>query len=131
MEPRELALKFIEHINSQNLDELCGLMSENHRFVDALGAIVQGREQMRQGWAGYFSVVPDYRILCEEMIEQGNVVAAFGTAGGTYCPNGKLKVENEWQVPAAWRIEVKDNLILEWRVYADNEAMRRLMKEEH
>ncbi len=127
MEPRDTVLKFIEQISAQKVDGLCDLMSENHQFIDALGAKVQGREQMRRAWTGYFQLVPDYHISCEEIFVRGNVVAAFGTAGGTYCPNGELLKENEWQVPAAWRAEVTDHLISEWRVYTDNEPIRRLM----
>ena len=88
---------------------------------------MQGREQMRKAWAGYFKMVPDYQISCAELIERGNVAAAFGSAGGTYCSNGDLLEENKWQVPAAWRVEVSDNLVSEWRVYTDNEPIRRLM----
>jgi ketosteroid isomerase-like protein len=102
-------------------------MSEDHRFIDALGSIVQGREQMRKGWIGYFGMVPDYRIACEEIIERGDIVAAFGTAGGTYSPDGSMMDENRWEVPAAWRARVVDGLVSEWRVYADNEPIRQLM----
>jgi len=127
MQPKEIVRKFIEQINARNVDELCRLMSERHRFIDALGAVVEGREQMRLGWAGYFRMVPDYQISCEEIMEQGDVVAAFGIARGTYCPDGELLAENGWQVPAAWRAEVSDGLVSEWRVYTDNEPLRRLM----
>jgi ketosteroid isomerase-like protein len=127
MEPKEVVLKFIEEINAHNLDGLCALMSEDHQFVDALGSIVQGREQMRKGWVGYFQMVPDYRITCEEIIERGDVVAAFGTAGGTYTPDGTLLDENKWNVPAAWHATVADGLVSVWRVYTDNEPIRQLI----
>jgi len=125
---KEIVLQFVEQINSQNVDGLCSLMSEQHRFIDAFGAIVQGREQMRQAWIGYFHLVPDYQILLEEVFEYGNAVVAFGTAGGTYAPNGELLEQNKWQVPAAWRASVSDNFLTEWRVYADNEPLRQLMR---
>jgi hypothetical protein len=32
----------------------------------------------------YFRMVPDYHISCDEMIVQGDVVAAFGKAGASY-----------------------------------------------
>lgn len=127
MEAKEVVLKFIREINAHNIDGLCALMSEDHRFIDALGSVVQGREQMRKGWIGYFGMVPDYRIICEEIIERGNSVAAFGTAGGTYSPDGVLMDENKWNVPAAWRARVVDGLVSEWRVYTDNEPIRQLM----
>ena len=124
---KDIVVKFVEQINSQNVDGLCGLMSEDHKFIDALGAVCQGREEMRQAWTGYFHLVPDYQISLEEIVENGNVVAAFGTAGGTYSPGGELLAENSWQVPAAWLAIVSDNLLTEWRVYTDNEPIRRLM----
>ena len=127
MATKDIVLKFVEQINSQNVDGLCELMSEQHRFVDALGTVIEGREQMRKAWAGYFKMVPDYQLSCAEIIERGNVAAAFGSAGGTYTPKGQLFEENRWLVPAAWRVEVSDNLVSEWRVYTDNEPIRRLM----
>lgn len=129
MSAKDIVLKFIERINSQNIEGMCNLMTEQHRFIDALGCVIEGREQMRQGWRGYFQMVPDYQILCEELMENGNVVAGFGSAGGTYSPGGgeRLSAENRWQIPAAWRVEVENDLISEWRVYADNEPIRKLM----
>ena len=127
MKASEVVTRFIEQVNAQSTDGICRMMTEDHRFIDGLGSVAQGREQMRQGWAGYFSMVPDYWISSEEMIERDGVVAVFGTAGGTYCANGELLGENRWQVPAAWRAEVREDLVAEWRVYADNEPIRRLM----
>ena len=129
MVAKDIVLKFIERINSQDIELMCDLMTEQHRFIDALDNVINGREQMRQGWLGYFKMVPDYQILCEELFENGNVIAAFGSAGSTYSPEdgGRLLEENRWRVPAAWRAEVEDNLISEWRVYADNEPIRKLM----
>ena len=127
MNTKELVLEFVRRINARDVDGLCSLMSEDHRFIDALGAIVQGREALRQAWTGYFQLVPDYQISLEEIFERDHVIAAFGTAGGTYAPDGKLLPENRWRVPAAWRAERKDGLLTEWRVYADNEPIRQLM----
>jgi hypothetical protein len=57
----------------------------------------------------------------------------LGVARGTYSPDGQLRAENRWETPAAWRALVEygpaeDGLVAEWRVYADNEPMRRLMR---
>jgi hypothetical protein len=127
MNAKDVLLEFVRQINAQNVDGLFKIMSEDHRFIDALGSTVQGREAMRQAWIGYFHLVPDYQISLEEIFENENAIAAFGTAGGTYSPNGELLEENRWQVPAAWRAEVRNNLLTEWRVYADNEPIRQLM----
>ncbi len=111
-----------------DVDGLCNLMTEDHKFIDALGQMVQGREAMRDAWGMYFRMVPDYHISYDEMIGEGDVVAAFGVAGGTYSSDGyELVDENKWRAPVALRAVVKDDLLVEWRVYVDNEPIRQLM----
>jgi len=128
MRAKEIVLRFIERINAHDVDGLYDLMTEDHKFVDAPGETVQGRDSMRGAWGMYFRMVPDYHISCDELICEGNVVAAFGVAGGTYSQDGKeLPEENRWQAPVALRAEIKGDLVAEWRVYVDNEPIRRLM----
>ena len=38
-----------------------------------------------------------------------------------------LNPENRWQTPVAIRASVEDGLVAEWRVYADNEPIRKVM----
>ena len=35
--------------------------------------------------------------------------------------------ENFWEVPASWLAVVQGGLLAEWRVYADNQPLRKLM----
>ncbi len=121
---------FVERINAQDPDGLSKLMSDDHTFIDALAYKVVGREAMRKGWIGYFSMVPDYWIECETVLVKGSTVAAFGRAGGTYVHDGILKPENRWEIPAAWMAVARRGKIIEWRVYADNEPIRRIMARE-
>ena len=100
------------------------MMAPEHRFVDSLGNAVYGREKMRAGWAGYFRMVPDYSIAVEESFGDGPVVLMLGIAEGTYAPAGELKAESRWKTPVALRAQVEDGLVVEWRVYADNEPLR-------
>ena len=120
--------QFIANINRRDVDGLCRLMTANHLFVDSLGVEVRGREAMREGWRAYFAIVPDYHITVTDHLETGPVVALFGRARGTYAPGGKLLPQNRWVMPAAWKAVVHGGLICEWRVYADNEPIRRLMR---
>ncbi len=122
-----VAQAFVDAINGQDVDALAELMSEEHRFVDALGGVVQGREAMRAAWKGYFGMVPDYTITIEEVHVDGPVVVMLSDVGGTYAPGGKMQPENRWKTPAALRAHVEDGKVAEWRVYADNEPMRRLV----
>ena len=121
MSPVETVLAFFNAINEQ--DQLAALMTEDHIFIDPLGNSVHGRENMRVGWRGYFAMCPDYRVSYENTFHDGSIVAAFGSAGGTIGVNGELLPENQWQTPAAWRVVVRDGLMQEFRVYADNKPV--------
>jgi len=122
-----IAHAFVRAINRRDPEELAALMTGDHVFIDGLGTKVTGRDRMKAGWAGYFRMVPDYRITVEETFSEGAVVAMLGTAHGTYTADGTLSRENYWSTPAAWRAVVRDSLVAEWRVYADNEPIRQIM----
>lgn len=123
MNPVETVLAFLDAINRHDPDKIAGLMTEDHVFIDALGASVRGREKMRAGWRAYFAMCPDYRVSHEDVFRNGDTVAVFGSAGGTIVVNGQSSPENKWQIPAAWRVLVHGGLIQEFRVYADNKPV--------
>lgn len=125
-----VAQAFIRAINRQDVDALAALMAPEHRFVDSLGNVVEGREKMCAGWAAYFRMVPDYSIAVNEAFRNGLVVVMLGVAEGTYAPDGQLKPENRWKTPVALRAQVGDGLVTEWRVYADNEPIRERMRKD-
>jgi ketosteroid isomerase-like protein len=125
--PQTTAHAFVKAINHRDIEKLWKLMSDEHRFVDSLGTVVQGRDKMRDGWAGYFSMVPDYTVIVDETFSDGATVVMLGAAQGTYVKDGQLLKENFWQTPAAWRAQIRDEKVAEWRVSADNEPIRQLM----
>jgi len=122
-----VAQAFVRAINRQDVDGVAALMSPTHRFIDSLGKVIEGLEKMREGWAGYFRMVPDYSLAIEEFYPGDPVVVMIGVAAGTYTRDGKLNPENRWQTPVAVRALVEDGLVAEWRVYADNEPIRKVM----
>lgn len=124
----EVVDAFLAAINSADLDRLCALLSVDHQFFDGLGNRIQGREAMRKAWRGYFEWFPDYRVSVEETFSRGDSVALFGRAEGTYSAGGQPRKKNHWVVPAAWKAIVRDGLIAEWRVYADNQPARALLR---
>jgi ketosteroid isomerase-like protein len=126
--PVELVLKFLEKINQHDVDGLVSLMSEEHVLVDSLGNRLQGREMLKAGWQAYFKMCPDYTVSQEKIFAHGNVVAAFGSAGGTIATQGELKPENRWRIPAAWMATVRTGQLVEWRVYADNKPVYEILK---
>jgi ketosteroid isomerase-like protein len=144
-QPLEVAMDFIKRINAGDIGSLCELMTENHIFQDALGKRFMGRETMRQGWTNYLKMVADYQVHADEFFQTDERIAIFGTASGRYVgPGAKtgnraptaavshgvesaLGPNGFWEVPAAWRALVRDGKIAEWRVYADNQPLRKLM----
>jgi ketosteroid isomerase-like protein len=123
MSPVETVLLFLDRINQRDVDKLAELMTKDHVFIDSLGQSVRGREKMRAGWQSYYAFCPDYWVSHEEIFHNGDLVAVFGSAGGTIAAHGKLPPENKWQTPAAWLAVVEKGLVREWRVYADNKPV--------
>ena len=146
-----VARAFVAAINRGDLHGLVELMTPKHRFIDSLGSVTEGREAVRAGWVGYCRMVPDYRIDVEESYcgeKPGNadpaappsllsgfaqedssfVVVMLGMARGTFAPDGEPKPENRWETPVALRALIEDGKVAEWRVYADNEPIRRLIR---
>ena len=129
---REIKMKiihqFIERMNAHDVDGLCALMTNDHTFVDSIGSTIHGRGEMHRAWTGYFRLFPDYKIVSEDLLQTGNTIAVFGRASATYSPSGHMYKDHHWEVPAAWKAVIKDNLIAEWHVYADNYKTVRMIK---
>jgi ketosteroid isomerase-like protein len=123
----DVALAFVGRINSHDVEGLVALMTEDHCFVDGLGQTVRGRERMKTSWAGYFNWFPDYSVKIDDVLSKGNVVGLFGTARGTYSVSGELLPANHWDIPAAWKAVIRSACVSEWRVYADNEPVWKIM----
>lgn len=130
-DPVEVVQSFINAINAHTVPALCNLMTDDHIFVDSLGTTVQGREEMRKAWIGYFYIIPDFTITAIDIFHRENDVALFGHARGTYSIKGNMLEGNRWEMPAAWRAIVRNGRVAEWHVYADNEPLRQIIAEEH
>jgi len=126
-EALDVVMEFIKRINAGDPIALGQMMTEDHVFQDALGGRFVGRDKMMEGWKQYFQFVADYRIRAEEFFQTDQTFAFFGSASGLYVRNGKSGKEDFWEIPAAWRAVVRGKLIAEWRVYADNQPLRKLM----
>src|SRR5436189_6095758 len=87
MTSKETILAFIDRINAHDVDGLAQLMTDNHRFIDAHGNEVVGRETMTAGWRGYFNLFTVYSIEVNEILEKGETFAMIAFTGGV------LKVE--------------------------------------
>src|SRR5689334_19929227 len=106
--PIEAVLRFEQAINARNPEAIIALMAADGEFVDSLGNRIQGAAKLKAAWEIYFKMVPDYSISHSEIFADGNTVAVFGSAQGTFAKDGQLNKDNAWKTPAAWRAVVKD-----------------------
>ena len=131
MSAAKIALLFVEAINSANIEMLAGLMTEDHTFIDADGSEHSGSQKMRVGWQDYFSIVPDFKIKINDHFERENIAILIGTAEGTFIENGKIKTENHWKVPAAWRVNISNNKVMIWQLFTNQEPMIKIYNRIH
>ncbi|MEX2238299.1 MAG: hypothetical protein WEB00_12275 [Dehalococcoidia bacterium] len=116
---------FVDKINRHDEMAIELAMSFDHAFIDAAGTRAEGRE--KADWPGYFKWVPDYRIDVDQWLEDGETVAAFGKASGTFVQGAQRLDENRWEVPAAWRGLVRYGKVKEWQVYCDTHPMKEIL----
>jgi ketosteroid isomerase-like protein len=116
--------RFIERINSHDVTGIVGMCTNDHRFIDSLGQILTGREQLQRAWSGYFELFSDYCIEVETLIASARSALVAGHASAT----AKVRSSKApWRIPAAWRAEVDADLIDLWQVYADNRPVYELI----
>jgi len=115
MANKQTILAFIDRIKAHDLDGLAALMGDDHIFIDAHGNQVSGREKMIAGWRAYFEWFPDYDIEITDVFEDGDKLALFGFASGSY----EGEQTESWRLPAAWKAIVKDGRVTLWQVFAD------------
>jgi ketosteroid isomerase-like protein len=131
MAPLKVAKQFVTAINAHDVEGLASLMTSDHRFIDSLGSVVEGRDAMREGWKFYFGMVPDYNLKISRsfIAEDGKTeVVLVGVASGSYRVNESKRPDSSWSTPVALRAVVHDRQIAEWQVYADNEPIREQMR---
>jgi len=117
---RKAIESFIHQINTQNVEGICSLMTDDHTFIDNVGNKFEGKAMMGEGWKGYFSMFPDYKITVTQIMRSGNDALLCGIAEGTY-QNRKEK-EAHFKVPAAWKAIVENGKIKLWQVFADTKV---------
>jgi hypothetical protein len=133
LDPKAVALDFVERINSRDPAAIVAAMTPDHEFIDSAGSSITGREAMLEAWSAYFRLFPDYRIEVESVVERGGSVVIVGSSSGTLSSSGRLELagpdgalppDEELQGPAIWSGHVRDGLISRWRVLDDTPAVR-------
>jgi len=127
MKPVEIVQSFIDRINMHDIDKMCELMTEDHLYIDSGGYSTRSRKAMRTVWRDFFAIMPDYWIQAERIISEGDTVAVFGRAIGTYTKDGIIDPRNVWKVNAAWRAGIRDDKVALWQIYSDTSPIKKVM----
>lgn len=125
---RETALAFLDRINAHDVDGIVGLLSDEYQFVNSSGDEFRGQQFMRETWLDQFSKHPDFRIRASRVIADGNGVAIFGFSEGTYAPDGQLREENKWSVPAAFLLTARGGKVTYFETFSDASMVYDLMQ---
>ena len=126
--PVKIIQQYVERINAHDVDGMVKMVSDDSVFIDSMGINTTGRDNMRKAWDVLLTFFPDYHVNIKSIITKNGMVALFGTASGTLATDGKILSENQFEIPASWTAEVKEGKITKWRVYADNEPVRKLIE---
>lgn len=120
---RDPVSAFVDAIKRGDVRQLARLMTEDHRFIDSMRNVVVGRTAMMAGWASYFEMFQGYRLTVDRRFDEGDHVALFGHTEAIHAASGR-----EVRMRAAWLALVKNGLIAEWCVFADNEPASAAME---
>src|ERR1700683_5253379 len=107
----KIVYDFVASINNKNADKIYYLMADDHLFIDAQGHKVSGKDKMKEAWKLYFEWFADYKIEITDYFANGDSIAAFGYASGTFRGISSEKNENYWKIPAAWKVTLHNNKI--------------------
>lgn len=126
MTPSEVAMAFVDAINSKDVAGLVNQMTPNFKFIDGDGSEHEGRDQMEVGWKEHFELIPDLTLTISERFERDGVVVLLGWSSGTIIQHGELIPENSWRVPSAWRVVVESGKVAVWQLYADQHVLHQI-----
>jgi predicted enzyme related to lactoylglutathione lyase/ketosteroid isomerase-like protein len=116
---KQLVYQFIDAVNEHNINAMGHLISPNHSFTDAHNNSITGKDKILAGWKAYFEWFPDYNIDVEKIVGEGDTLALFGFAQGTFHNLKQDNTKAHWHLPASWKVVVSYDKIDVWQVYAD------------
>lgn len=116
---KSIVIRFAKAINDHDVNEIINLMSDDHTFIDAMDNKSVGKKGMKEAWAGYYELFPDYLIEISDITENESVVALFGYVNATYKNLTNELDSNFWRIPASWKAIVENKKIKHWQVYCD------------
>jgi uncharacterized protein (TIGR02246 family) len=125
---KNTVLSFIDRINAHDVDGIVALLTDDYTFVNSSGDHFEGRQFMRDTWAAQFAEHPDFQINVQRVVADDEAVAVFGMSTGTYAPDGALRDETHWEVPAAFLCIPRGNKIARVQVFSDSSIVYDLIR---
>lgn len=108
IDPKFTALQYNEFINSQNVEGLTNLMTEDFTFKPISGNIEKGKESMIKGWKTFFEEYPDYRNIFTRIESRDNLVVLIGYSICSYDP---------LDGPSIWTATIENDLVSNWSIF--------------
>jgi predicted SnoaL-like aldol condensation-catalyzing enzyme len=116
-DPKLTALMFNECINSQDIENLSILMSEDHSFIDRDGNVHSPKDFMIKAWENFFKLFPDYKNTFLKLESRDDIVLITGSAYWS---------EENPDDSSIWVVKIEDDLVKEWRIYYNTDENRKL-----
>ncbi len=114
----ELILKFVQAINTKNLQEMAELLTDDHTFNTAGKGSYKGIPESIATWKSLFDMYPDYQFEIENQVHHSNTIAVFGIASSKQT---NMQANNDtalWSESVAWKILTEDEKIKFCQVYS-------------
>jgi len=117
VDKRAVVIQFNDYINSQGLDGLSSLITDDHTLI-APGGSCSGKEKALEAWSRFFEACPDYRNHFENVESGDDFVRVIGHATCSH---------KELNGPFLWTAKVKGSKVTEWHVMNDTPENRKLL----
>jgi predicted SnoaL-like aldol condensation-catalyzing enzyme len=114
-DPKLTALQFNECINKQDVKSLSNLMTADHTFIDRKNVTVKPKENMVKAWIEFFKMFPKYKNTFVRVESKDDLVVIIGYAYWD---------ENNARDQVIWTARIENDLVAEWRIYADTKENR-------
>ena len=114
-DPKLTVLQFNECITNHDVESLSRLMTDNHKFIDSAGNIVESKENIVKAWIEFFAMFPDYKNTFHMVKSEDNLVIIVGYA--------YWSEENKYD-EAIWTAKIENDLVAEWCIYYDTKENR-------
>ena len=113
--------RWVDAVNSQNLDTLASLMTPRYSFFVEGETPTQGVQRNRAAWHGYFTSFPDYRIHIDEAFGRPDAWYLVGHTQGSHVPAEQEAVPSS----VIWRAVLEGDQLSEWSIYPASDDNRR------